>query len=226
MIAFECILCGRLTQNTHGLCIDCEDSLPRPLRPCMRCSVELPESGPWRQYCENCLLTPPGFDRCLSGFRYEFPVRELIASFKFHGDFAAGRTLSHLLAKRLTHAWADAADTPVLIPVPLHKVRIRERGYNQSALIAQVLASRCRLTLLLQHCRRVRATQSQRGLRALERGQNLQRAFELAEPEKVIPHVVIVDDVVTTTATAEAVAQLYRRAGSRRVDIACLARVS
>jgi len=226
MIAFECILCGRLTQSAHGLCSDCADSLPRPLRPCRRCSAELPESGPWKEYCENCLLTPPSFDRCLSGFRYEFPIRELISNFKFQGDFATGRALAHLLAERLANLWKDAADIPILIPVPLHSARLRERGYNQSALVAQVLASRCGLKLAYQHCLRVRATKPQRGLDAFQRSSNLRGAFELAAPERPIPHVVIVDDVVTTTATVEAVAQLYRQAGSRRIDIACLARVS
>lgn len=210
----------------NGLCAACEDSLPRPLRPCRRCSVELQQDGPWLDHCESCLLNPPAFDRCLCGFRYEFPVRELVAAFKFQGNFAAGRTLAQLLAKRLSSAWNNAASTPVLIPVPLHTSRLRERGFNQSVLLARELAMRCNLGLSLQHCRRLRATQSQRGLRAGERSTNLQGAFALAQPRHIFPHVVIVDDVVTTMATVDTLAQLYRRAGTRHVDVVCLARVS
>jgi ComF family protein len=226
MTLLECPLCGAGTQNSHGLCSECEAALPRPLRPCQRCAVEIPAGGPWRDYCENCLLTPPGFDRCLCAFRYEFPVRELIASFKFQADFATGRTLAALLASRLADAWSDAQHLPVLIPVPLHRSRLRERGFNQSALLAAALAERCNLKIARQHCRRTRATHSQRGLRANERSSNLQRAFALSDPTLVFPHIVIVDDVVTTTATVEEVARLYRRAGTRRIDVACLARVS
>ena len=182
--------------------------------------------GPWRDYCETCLLAPPSFDRCLTAFQYVFPVRELIAGFKLRADFAIGRTLALLLAARMANAWSDAQDTPVLIPVPLHRSRLRARGFNQSALIAEALAAQCNLTVSRQHCRRVRDTHSQRGLRAAERGSNLQHAFALNNPDLVYPHVVIVDDVVTTTATIEEVARLYRRAGTRRIDVACLARVS
>jgi len=188
--------------------------------------VELPFNGPWRDYCDGCLLEPPSFDRCLSALRYEFPVRELIASFKFRADFATGRALAQVLAQHLTHEWDDLAESPVLIPVPLHSSRIRERGFNQSALIAQTIASSCGLTLNLQHCRRLRATTTQRGLRASERDSNLRQAFALTKPGPTPVHVVIVDDVVTTMATVDALARLYRQSGTRRIDVVCLARVS
>lgn len=226
MIPLECPLCGSATLSETGMCVACENSLPTPLRPCRRCSAELPESGPWRDCCESCLLNPPAFDRCLCGFRYEFPVRELVGAFKFQADFAAGRTLARLLAARLTLAWKDAQVTPVLIPVPLHTSRLRERGFNQSALLAREISARCGLDLALRHCHRTRATHSQRGLRAGERSSNLRGAFALTEPQRVLPHVVIVDDVVTTMATVNALAQLYRKSGTRHIDVACLARVS
>ncbi len=153
-------------------------------------------------------------------------MRELIAGFKFQADFALGRSLSILLAQRLQGCWEEPRERPVLVPVPLHGGRLRERGFNQSLLIARVLAAHCNLPLAEQHCLRRRATVSQRGLRASERQLNLHDAFALAQPGRVFPHVVIVDDVVTTTSTVNQVAELYRRAGSRRVDVACLARVS
>ncbi len=153
-------------------------------------------------------------------------MRELIAGFKFHADFALGRSLSILLAERLKGSWEAPLERPVLVPVPLHVGRLRGRGFNQSLLIAKVLAAECDLPLATQHCRRLRATPSQRGLRAGERQLNLRDAFALAQPPQVFPHVVIVDDVVTTTSTVDELAGLYRRAGSRRVDVACLARVS
>lgn len=226
MAILECPLCGGITAGRTGLCRQCEADLPRPLRPCKRCSVELPDSGPWRDYCDRCLLEPPGFDRCLGAFRYEFPVRELIASFKFQADFATGRTLAQVLAQKLAEEWTRQPETPVLIPVPLHVSRLRERGFNQSALIAGFIARHCGLALDLHNCRRVRATSTQRGLRATERDSNLRQAFALVEPNRIPAHVVIVDDVVTTMATVDALARLYRQSGARRIDVVCLARVS
>ncbi len=226
MTLLECPLCGGAGKAPSGLCSPCDATLPRPVRPCRRCACELPANGPWQAFCQSCLLFPPGFDRCLTGFRYAFPVRELIAGFKFQADFTLGRSLSILLAERLQGSWEDPHERPVLVPIPLHVGRLRERGFNQSLQVARVLAARCNLPLAEQHCLRMRATASQRGLRASERQLNLQDAFALAQPGRVFPHVVIVDDVVTTTSTVNQVAELYRRAGSRRVDVACLARVS
>jgi ComF family protein len=226
MQCLECTLCRADGTLHSGLCASCETSLPRPVHPCRRCACELPEHGPWQNHCESCLLSPPGFDLCITGFRYEFPVRELIAGFKFQGDFALGRSLAMLLADRLRACWEHSGERPVVVPVPLHVGRLRERGFNQSLLIARVLAAQCDLPLAAQHCQRLRATASQRELRAWERQRNLSGAFALAQPAVVLPHVLIVDDVVTTTSTVDEIARLYRRAGSSRVDVACLARVS
>ncbi|MEY3667215.1 MAG: hypothetical protein RL572_755 [Pseudomonadota bacterium] len=196
------------------------------MHPCERCSCEIPVDGPWQRYCESCLVAPPGFDRCLAAFRYEFPVRELIAGFKFRADFALGRSLAILLAERLRTSFEHSGERPVLVPVPLHERRLRGRGFNQSLLVARVLADQCALPLAARHCNRVRATPPQRGLGAGERQVNLRGAFSIRQPGRVFPHVIIVDDVVTTTSTVSEIAALYRRAGSRRVDVACLARVS
>lgn len=223
---FECPLCGAAGKPHSGFCSPCESALPRPARPCQRCACELPAHGPWQTFCESCLLSPPCFDRCLTGFRYEFPVRELIAGFKFQADFALGRSLAMLLADRLRGSWDETGERPVLVPVPLHVARLRGRGFNQSLLIARVLAEQCDLPLAAEHCQRLRATPSQRGLRAGERQQNLRGAFSLAPRAAPLPHVLIVDDVVTTTSTVDEVARLYRHSGSRHVEVACLARVS
>jgi len=226
MSVLECPLCGAAASTRSGFCKPCEAGLPRPVHPCQRCACELSVDGPWQTFCESCLLCPPGFDRCLAALRYEFPVRELIAGFKFQADFALGRSLAILLAERLRASFVNAGERPVLVPVPLHRGRLRKRGFNQSLLVARVLAAHCDLPLVTQHCERVRATPSQRGLGASERQHNLRGAFAIAQPARVFPHVVIVDDVVTTTSTVDAMAHLYRHAGSRRVEVACLARVS
>jgi len=226
MTLFECPLCGGTATTHSGFCKPCETGLPRPMHPCERCSCELPVDGPWQRHCESCLVSPPGFDHCLAAFRYEFPVRELIAEFKFQADFALGRSLAILLAERLRTSCETAGERPVLVPVPLHGGRLRGRGFNQSMLVARVLAAQCALPLAIRHCERVRATPTQRGLGAGERQGNLRGAFAITQPARVFPHIIIVDDVVTTTSTVNEIAGLYRRAGSRRVDVACLARVS
>jgi ComF family protein len=202
--------------------------MPVPQQACKRCAVELREAEIMYGYCLQCLIEPPVFDRCFSLFRYEFPVRELIANFKFQAGFAAGRAMADLLATKLEQTYGDNDMPSMLIPVPLHSRRLRERGYNQSMALAKTLSQRCNIPLARDYCQRIRATASQRGLSAEERASNLRDAFTLSVRHKAgsVQHVAIVDDVVTTMATVNAIARLLRDTGSRRIDVICLARVN
>lgn len=218
----QCLLCG--TSAGDGICLECLADLPWPQHPCRHCAEELPADAE-SAWCERCLLMPPAFDLCMPLLRYAFPARELIASFKFRAGFAVGRTLGILLAERLMAVTAE--DLPqVLLPVPLHQQRLRQRGFNQSTLLARQVSSRSGIPVL--HClRRVRATTAQRTLHAEARQENLKAAFVVDVPRlRGIDHVAIVDDVVTTMNTVNTLAMALRRAGVARIDVLCVARVS
>ncbi len=224
----QCILCGNCTTAEIALCSECALDLPCPAYVCKRCGIDLGPTAAPHGYCGLCLSEPPSFDRCIAGFSYEFPIRELIAEFKFQGGFAEGRTLARLLAERAKRAFETGGRPQRLLPVPLHVSRLRERGFNQSIEVARVIGHHCGIAVDTTYCRRSRATPSQKGLSAAERAVNLRHAFTLHGEcaEGKLRHVAIVDDVVTTMTTVDTLARVLRKAGVERIDILCLARVS
>lgn len=172
--------------------------------------------------CGACLHRPPPLDGVRAAFVYAEPLDRLLPRFKFHHDLAAGALLSALMVQALRRDppadWPDA-----LVPVPLHRARLRQRGYDQALELARPLARSCGLPLRADLLQRVHATRAQSELDAAARRRNLRRVFEVRGG--VPAHVVLVDDVMTTGATLEAAARALRRAGVARVDAWVCARV-
>ena len=223
----SCLLCGARAPANLALCPPCQAELPSIQSACERCALTLGPQPPGERLCGQCSVDTPPFERCYPLGDYSFPLREMIARFKFHGRFSIGRALGQLLAQRLAPAFS-VSPPDVLVPVPLHKSRLRLRGFNQSMEIAQQLSRHLGIPIALGYCQRVHASKPQRGLRADARRKNVQGVFRIA-PEAINQpprHIVIVDDVVTTMATAKAIAYLLKKEGVERVDVACLARVS
>ena len=151
---------------------------------------------------------------------YEFPVDRLVRTFKFEGQLSYGAALGRLLAEYL--AISPGARPDCLVPVPLHPVRLAERGYNQAQELARPLAKCLQVPMLADLARRRHPTAMQTGLGAAARRRNVRNAFEIVgrPPESVA----IVDDVLTTASTAGELARALRRAGARRIEIWALAR--
>lgn len=219
----QCALCGH--GSSSPLCKHCEQSLPYCQSPCLRCGIELPINTPAGSICGPCLKRPPTFDRCYPLLRYVFPIPSLISRFKDSAQFTEGNLLASLLAAKL----AQQAQRPhMLIPVPLHSHRLRQRGFNQSQLIATCIAAQCAISVRTDLCVRKRNTPSQRGLDRSLRRKNLLNAFHIPprhQDELQNKHVAIVDDVVTTTSTANILASLLKCHGAQTVDVYCIARV-
>ncbi|MDP1930528.1 MAG: ComF family protein [Gammaproteobacteria bacterium] len=224
----QCVLCGDSLNRSFGICDPCQQELPTPVNGCQRCGIEMGPEPSACGYCGQCLSDPPAFDRCIALCRYEYPIRELIASFKFHARFAEGQALAKLLAERVLNCYEPDDMPQSLLPVPLHPRRLRERGYNQSVELARAVGRRCNIPIALHYCRRTRSTPSQKGLSADERAVNLRNAFVLDQNGSAKPprHIAIVDDVVTTMTTVNTIARMLRAAGHSRIDVICLARVS
>jgi len=222
----SCLLCSYPTDSLSALCNACLLELPYLDSPCRRCALELGLDALNHTYCEQCLLEPPFFDYCFALGRYEYPLQELITRFKFNAKLCSGRALSLALLRE--KGFAMLQDPPeALLPVPLHAHRIRHRGFNQSIVMAKVLSKPLGgIPVLRQYCQRQRATSTQRGLNASERATNLRDAFVIAQPNKRWQHIAIVDDVVTTKSTVNAIAQLLKNNGVKKVGVICLARVS
>jgi ComF family protein len=183
------------------------------------------EAGPAAAFCAACRAGFPDAPPVLvlasgtvhAAFLYETPVDGLIQGFKFHEDLGAGRHLARLALPVL------AAGAPqALLPIPLHRSRLRQRGFNQSLELAACWSRRTGIPVFAQALVRARATAVQSGLKGAERAANVQGAFRAVG---LLPaHVALVDDVYTTGATCAARSTSVA-AGVRRVDVWCLARV-
>lgn len=171
--------------------------------------------------CGTCLRRPPPQDLTRSAFVYRAPLDRLLPRAKFHGDLASTRLLGRLMACEL----ADAERPQALVPVPLHRDRLRRRGYDQALELARPLARALALPLRDDLLRRTRATAPQSRLASPQRRRNLRGAFVVSTSGALPMHVALVDDVMTTGATVEAAATALRRAGVVRVDVWVCARV-
>ena len=211
-----CLLCG---DNGAGmdLCAACRAEFPRNVTCCARCALPLPAAT---AMCGRCLRRPPPWDAAWAPFRYAWPLDRLETRFKFGRDLAAGRVLTSMWQ----HVVCPLALPQMIVPVPLHARRLRERGYNQALEIARPLARAlgvpCRRDLL----RRIRHTDAQTGLDANARRRNLRNAFTMTASTDPPSHVALLDDVFTTGATLAECCALLKRNGVKRVDVWALAR--
>lgn len=214
-----CLLCGVAGTAGRDLCAGCAAALPRNTAACPRCAVPLAagRTGP----CDRCRSQPQDFDGAYVPFRYRPPVDFLIRRLKFDGRLSHARLLGELLATEL----AERGDPPpdCIVPVPLHPLRVRERGFNQSLELARASARRFRIPLLAEGLRRVRHTAPQTRLDARDRRTNLLGAFALGQS---LPgrRVALIDDVVTTGSTVAECARVLRVGGAVEIEVWAIGR--
>ncbi|MBZ0270824.1 ComF family protein [bacterium] len=220
-----CAFCGRLAGGGHAsLCVECRAAL-RPVAPpfCRACGWPF-EGGTGDRPCGECIVSPPAFDVARAAWRYEGPLREALIAFKFRRRVACAPPLASLLADALPLG-LDPREYDFVCPVPLHPRRLRERGFNQSLLLARRLTAATGLPLRRDTLVRTRPTVPQVGLPRKARRENVRMAFEAARPIPEGARVLLVDDVITTGATVSACAAALKRAGASVVDAAAVARV-
>jgi ComF family protein len=220
-----CLGCNEIVAEPGSLCAGCWPGFGFIAPPhCLRCGMPFAEDV-GNALCGACLRHPPRFRRARAALVYDDKSRRLVLPFK-HGD----RTdMARGYGRWMARAGAELlAETELIAPVPLHWRRLFTRRYNQALLLARAVARESRAHVVPDLLRRARWTGSQAGLRAEERRKNVRRAFELhprwalAVKDKAV---LLVDDVLTTGATAEACALALQRAGARHVDVLTLARV-
>jgi len=222
----RCLRCGADVAESGALCPTCWDGLTFLSEPqCHRCGVPFETVPTEGALCGACAARPPAFDRARAVFAYDDASRELVLGFK-HGD----RTdAAPGLGRWLCRAGDDlirAAD--VIAPVPLHSWRLVQRRYNQSALLVRTVARRTGAPVAYDLLRRDRATPSQGGLGRGARRRNVANAFSVTPRRRGLVagrRVLLVDDVLTTGATAESCARALNRAGAAAVDVLIVARV-
>nr|WP_175443937.1 ComF family protein [Nitrosospira sp. Nsp13] len=203
-----CLLCG--TASNGNLCAPCRDSLPHlPFNHCLVCALPMAESC----VCGACLAKPPAFDRTVAALSYAFPVNALIHSLKYQTNLPMAPVLADLLLARI-----DKDSFPnFIVPMPLHPVRLRERGFNQALEIARKVSKRCGIPLLPDACKRIKDTVSQAELPWKEREKNIRGAFT-CETDLTGKHIAMLDDVMTTGATLNELAKVLRKHGAVHVS--------
>ncbi len=216
-----CTLCGDAGHEGADLCPGCWDDLPFNRHACRQCALPLPDMAAENSLCGQCQKEPPEFDRCYAPLRYGYPLDYLISNFKFRSKLAQGRLLAELMADFLRQQQCELPE--LIVPVPLHVSRLRERGFNQALELARPLARCFGLSVDARLAVRNRATLSQMELSKGARRKNIRGAFELMG-QLVARHVAIVDDVVTTGNTVNELARVLRCGGAARVDVWAVAR--
>ena len=221
-----CLACSKAVAEPDGLCVECWQALI-PISAPMCPVLGLPFAADMGQEAVSAeaLADPPVFDRARAAFAYSPMSARIVSRFKY-GDHPE---LSGFMAAAMERAGAEFwPDSPILVPVPLHRFRQWRRRYNQSAELARRLAGARGLSFVPDLARRRRHTRQQVGLNAEQRKRNVAGAFAVdasVAGRWAGRRVVLVDDVLTTGATVSALARTLRRAGFDQIDVISFARV-
>lgn len=214
----HCLLCDNASPAAL-LCPPCAADLPRNLNACWQCALPLPQPG----LCPDCQQHPPAFSRCLAAFVYQPPLSQMLNNWKHHADQRPFRLMAKTLQQLLlTHYQQD--DWPqALVPVPLHRRRLMTRGFHQTRQIAHYLGRQLGIASAPDLLSKSAGGHSQQGLDRQHRLNNLKGSFHCGG-DPAGRHLALVDDVMTTGATANLLAELLLKRGATRVDVWVLAR--
>jgi ComF family protein len=214
----RCAVCG--AWPARPLCEGCHARFAGTRHRCGRCALPLPQG---LATCGACVREPPPLDRCFAAVDYAYPWSGLVGRFKFHGEPGWAATLAGRM-RGVAGVAEEIAAADLVVPMPLARGRLAERGFNQALLLARALAGgKAEAHLLL----RLRETGSQTALDRAARQRNVDGAFgvePLRAQELEGKRVVIVDDVMTSGASLHAAARVLRQAGAARVSAVVLAR--
>ena len=223
-----CLACHAPLGSHDGLCARCWQQITFIRAPlCDRLGIPLPFDPGGKAISAAAAAHPPLYDRARAVALYDGVMKDLIHGFKYSDRHDARRLLGRWLAEAGRELLQDA---DMIVPVPLKRVRLISRRFNQSAIFAREVARRSGVTCAPQAIVRIKRTPSQVGLTHDERKRNVRAAFQVPQRTGTSSvdgkNVVLIDDVITTGATVEACARVLRRAGAARIDVLALALVA
>ena len=208
------------------ICAPCVKKMPRVREPyCLKCGRPMEAGDEWKEYCRNCEKRFPSFEKGLVyGVYHTEVMSRLMAQVKYHED---PQLLDYpcLDFAESTKEQVQAFSAECLIPVPVHKSRLKERGYNQAEEIARRLSAVWEIPTDSRYLVRKEKTAPQKTLTDYERLLNLQKVFDINGPRGKYRRVILVDDILTTGATAEACTWTLKKAGVEEVYFAALSAV-
>ena len=234
-----CLLCDDHSQNAEALCEPCQKELPilsNPALPnpllsnpllskyCIKCAQTLSGSCSNTLVCGTCLKHPPPFDKIFALFPYEPPVTRFITLLKFQADFKYASFFAKWFIHKIQEEWYQHEPLPQLIlPVPLHDQRLKERGFNQALEIGKWISNKFSIPIDLYGIKRIRETKAQSGLSSIARKDNIAGAFQAFRDYATLS-IALLDDVVTTTSTITEISRILRQKGAKSIHVWCCAR--
>jgi len=225
----RCQLCGS-HHSLHAagyLCTACAHDIPINDNACLICAIPFApqrNASPLQsKICASCTKKSPIYDACWSPFIYAQPLEWMIQQLKFNAKLNFAPLLSSLMAQHLPANLFKENKPAVIIPMPLHRRRIKHRGFNQSHLLIKPIANALNLPIDIDSAKRIRDTEHQTGKNARQRKQNIKNAFSFNN-QHGYQHVIVFDDVVTTGSSVTELTRTLKCEGVKRVDIWCLAR--
>ena len=215
-LARDRLLCAASSEEDI-VCAACAADLPRLQEPgCLRCARPLPGAG--GEICGSCLSEPPHYDRTLAAFRYDFPIDKLVQTFKYGHRLALAAFFGEQLAALAGRPLAD-----LIVPLPLHPERLRERGFNQALELARPVGAAWQIPIAASNCHRVRNTPAQADLPWRERIKNIRGAFHCSD-DFTGKRIILVDDVMTSGASLAECARTLKLHGAIEVTALVVAR--
>ena len=220
----KCLLCASPQANSHGLCSPCLNELPwHASTSCPQCGLS--SSG---QLCGSCISSPPDFDATHAVFLYQYPIDKMMQRYKYGNMLNISHTFGQLLADKsslgfLNTGSLNTSAIDLIIPMPMHPTRIKQRGFNQALEIAKVLTKNHPKKLDYKSVVRQTLTPPQASLALKERVKNIKGAFKVNN-DLAGKRIAIVDDVMTTGASLNELAKTLKKAGASHVECWVIAR--
>jgi ComF family protein len=224
----KCLGCAEILglQNGFYFCPDCREKIKFITGSlCPVCGTTFSNSPKGNHLCGDCLDSEPYFSCARAVVSYETIILHAIHQFKYGNNISVGDLLASFMAD-FSFPDVDFTDYSLIIPVPLHIQRLRQRGFNQSLILARSLAKKRQIPVNFSLLKRHKSTLTQTGLHKTERKQNIKGAFEVGDRKLIAgKNVILVDDVYTTGATINECTKTLLKAGAQKVTVLTLARV-
>lgn len=223
-----CLICHKRIHNAKtqdSLCANCIEKLSPHSAPfCVKCGRKITGFFSHEHMCKSCPKTHFHFDRAWAGYAYEGTIKEMLNYFKYKHKIKLGRALARIMIDFVKEYRLPIGSCDYVIPIPLSPARLREREFNQAHILAKDIARYLKLQLLDKSLKRIRNTKSQTELDNLARWKNIQGAFKLKAPDVIKDKtILLIDDVLTTGATASEAAKTLKSAGASAVFVLTLA---